>query len=411
MAAVAEALEDASDMDLSTYLAAAFEGGAAQIWVYRVVPGGEEYKVASLTPDTPIPGDPELHMIDKFGGPGTFIFTPAVPSNYGGFLKVKNAKSKRMRIGVANEGDAGQFTGIGTDLDSRMSRLLAREEKMHALHQIQDLNAKWDEKGGAKNQKEDDVKSEDVAQLVTVMSKSQETVLAMMQKQMDLEIARVNASSVKNPLEALAPVLAPVLGFLDKKLTPGTVTKWLAAFKENPTNTEEGGFWPSLFSAAKEYLPYLQPMLQEIMTKVQPSQPQPAQPAQPPLRLVEPRPTTPPQPTGGADVQREYDDPDTKEMLDFAIQCIDEGNFPDAFASLRSNDETMDIIARIAPGASAQSFWFMFRDLDDRLRTRKDACLNFIEYVQKCVTALQEEIAKSQLLTGAKPTPEPPASA
>ncbi len=404
-----KALADSDVMDLNTYIKCAYENGADQIWAHRVV-NGEEMKVATLTPDTSTGEDIETYVLNNYGGPGTFLFKPAVRSSYGGFMWARG-RDKRVKVGVANEQDGGMFTGYGTDIDSRMSRLLGREEKMHALHQIQDLNVKWEDRRTKKPEEDDDVKSADLVALIT---KSNEQMMALVMKQHDLEIARINATAAaqKSPLDLLVPAVAPILGFLDKKLTPGTVTKWLSAFRDNPAPDEGSGFWSMATAVAKEAMPYVQPFFANVIQQMQqPAQPArgnrpPVVPAQP-LRLVKPQPQSTETETEEEKMQRAYDDKDTKDVLDYAIECIDAGNYADAFASLRTCEDTMDAIGKIMPGSSPQSYFFTIRELDPRLRDRKDAVCNFIEYVQKCIVTYQEQLAAA----AAKKVEEDPDSA
>ncbi len=105
---------------------------------------------------------------------------------------------------------------------------------------------------------------------------------------------------------------------------------------------------------------------------------------------------------------REYEDADTKEVLDYVVTCLDEHKFPEAYASLRTCPDTQDVIAAIVPGADPQAFWFAFRDLDERLRTRKDVSLEFIGYIQLQI----ENWIKSQQPPAetTAPTTAPPAA-
>lgn len=105
---------------------------------------------------------------------------------------------------------------------------------------------------------------------------------------------------------------------------------------------------------------------------------------------------------------REYDDADTKEVMDYVVTCLDEHKFPEVFAALRTCPDTEDVIAKIMPGADPLAFWFAFKDLDERLRTRKDVCLEFIGYIQKQIEAL---IAAQQAAETAPPAQTPPPAA
>lgn len=105
---------------------------------------------------------------------------------------------------------------------------------------------------------------------------------------------------------------------------------------------------------------------------------------------------------------RNYADDDTKEVMDYVITQLDEHKFPEVFAALRTCPDTEDVIAKIMPGADPLAFWFAFKDLDERLRTRKDVSLEFIGYIQKQIEAL---IAAQQAAEEAPPAPTPPPAA
>ena len=107
---------------------------------------------------------------------------------------------------------------------------------------------------------------------------------------------------------------------------------------------------------------------------------------------------------------RNYADDDTKEVLDYVITQLDEHKFPEAWAALRTCEDTADVIAAISPGAEPIAFWFAFKDLDERLRTRKDLSLEFIGYIQASIEAFIKSQQNPPEETAPPVTTLPPAA-
>jgi hypothetical protein len=376
-----KALDEIDDIDVTDFFQIVFDSGADAILICRVVPNGEEFKVGTLKKGMPYPNeDVETFLLNSFGGPGTFLLKPAIKSPYGGLLRV--SKNKRVRIGLSSESDAGMMGGINGDADSMITRVLAREDKMHALNKIQEINAR--SAGPVKG--EDGMKLDEAMALVNAMKgndKTSEILLEMLRNERADRAAQVAATQQKNPLEMLLPVMAPILGFLDKKLSPNTVTKWIEILRNPSPAVEpaETSLIGTLAGLAKDFMPYLQPMIQNAMqTMMTPAGQVPRHLAAVPA--VAAAPTTHPQPGGDDVATREYDDADTKEVLDYVVTCLDSHKFSEAYAALRTCDDTVDAIAPIMPGAEPMAFYFRVKDLDERLRERKDTVLEFIGYIQ-----------------------------
>lgn len=386
-----KALEEIDDLDVTDFFQIVFDSGADAILICRVVPNGEEFKVGTLKKGMPYPNeDVETFLLNSFGGPGTFLLKPAIKSPYGGLLRV--SKNKRVRIGLSSESDAGMMGSVGQDADSLITRALAREDKMHALSKIQELNAK-----GAAPKGDENMKAEEVIALVNTMKgndKTAEILLQMLQNEREERRAMIAQQQQKNPLELLGPVLTPLLGFLDKKLSPATVGKWIDVLR-NPAPAEpaETGIVGTVAGLLKDYMPMIQPFIANALNNMV-TQPGTAGgprhlAAVPPAVAAAPPATTQ---TEDEMATREYDDADTKEVLDYVVGCLDAHKFPEAYAALRTCDDTVDAIAPIMPGSEPMAFYFRVRDLDIRLRERKDTVLEFIAYIQKQI----EDYMKAQ---------------
>jgi hypothetical protein len=316
--------------------------------------------------------------------------------------------NKRLKLGVADQADAGFNGSVGGDADMLITRALAREEKMHALNSIQKINASHGTaKGG------DELKAEELIAVVRELRPPQndrtaELLVELLKSERERNAQFMAQQSQRNPLEMLAPVAAPLFAFLDKKLSPGTVGKWIEMLR-NPAEAPvaQESFWTGLRSLLSEYAPVIQPMLVNLMQQNGgiPKAPRMGQPAMPmPTPPSIPSAVRPPtdQPGGEDDMQRDYEDPDTKDVLDYVMTCLDEHKYPEAWAALRTCEDTQDVIAAIVPGADPTAFWFAFRNLDDRLKERKDASLEFIRYIQQQIeTFVQQQQAQAQ--AGAEP--------
>lgn len=408
-----KALEEIDDLDVTDFFQIVFDAGADAILICRVVPNGEEFKVGTLKKGMPYPTeDVETWLLNSFGGPGTFMLKPAVKSPYGGLLRI--SKNKRVRIGLSSEQDAGMMGGINSDADTMITRVLAREDKMHALNKIQEINARAT--GATKGE---EMKAEEVLTLVNAINGSRppdrtsEILLEMLRAERADRAAQMAASQQKNPLEMLLPVMAPILGFLDKKLSPNTVTKWIEILRNPaPVPEAETGLIGTLAGLAKDFMPYFQPILanalQTMVTPAVPGQPPRHLAAVPPAVAAAPLPPSGP---GGDDVAtREYDDKDTIEVLDYVITCLDSHKFAEAYAALRTCDDTVDAIAPIMPGAEPTAFYFRVKDLDDRLRERKDTVLEFIAYIQAQIEAyIKQQQAQQEPPAQTAPAPTPAA--
>jgi hypothetical protein len=58
----------------------------------------------------------------------------------------------------------------------------------------------------------------------------------------------------------------------------------------------------------------------------------------------------------------------------------------------------MDVVAPIVPGPDPMAFWFKLKEVDERMRTRKDVGLEFIGYIQTQIQAWMEaEAARAKL--------------
>lgn len=416
--ALDRALGDVDDMDVTEYVKTCFDTGADAMWVCRVLANGEEMKVGTVRADATIGDDVETFLLSTFGGPGTFVLKPALKSPYGGFLRV--SKNKRARLGVANEADAGLGAGVSQDADTLITRALAREDKMHALTKIQELNARA---AGAAKEGGEEMKTEELLTVVRELKgsdKTSEILLEMLRNERQERAAILAAQTAKNPLEMLGPVIAPVLAFLDKKVSPSTVTKWLEVLRNPVPSAEpaETGIVSTVVGLLKDYAPMIQPYIaQAIQGMVAPSGPQPATRhlAAVPTPAVAAAPPAQPAPTEDEMATREYEDEDTKEVLDYVIQCLDAHKYGEAWAALRGCEDTVDAIAPIMPGAEPMAFYFRVRDLDERLRTRKDTVLEFIAHIQtqiQAYMAAQTEAAKAAGETVPEPaaSPAPPAA-
>jgi hypothetical protein len=400
-----KALDDIDDVDVTDFFQIVFDSGADAILICRAMPNGEEFKVATLKKGMPYPTeDVETFLLNTCGGPGTFVLKPAVKSPYGGLLRV--SRNKRVRIGVAGEPDGGIGGGLNQDADTMISRVLAREDKMHALNKIQEINARG---GAAKG--DESMKAEEVITIVNAVKgsdKTAEILLEMLRNERADRAAQLAATQQKNPLEMLLPVMAPILGFLDKKLSPNTVTKWIEILRNPAPAAEpaETSLMGTVAGLVKDFMPYLQPMIQNAMqTMVTPA-------GQPPRHLaavphaVAAAPPTLPNPEGDDVATREYDDKDTVEVLDYVVTCLDSHKYAEAYAALRNCEDTVDAIAPIMPGAEPMAFYFRIKDLDERLRERKDTVLDFIAYVQKQI----DDFVKAQKAQQEQQDP-PPAAA
>jgi hypothetical protein len=405
--ALDKALADSDDMDVTEFFRMTFQAGADGIWIMRLLPNGEEVKVGTLKKDAPYPEDDvETFLLSQYGGPGSFVLKPAIKTSYGGMFRV--SKQKRVRLGVSSDADAGMGSGLNQDADTMITRVLAREDKMHALNKIQEINAR-----AAGPAKGEEMKADEVLTLVNAINASRpqdrtsEILLEMLRAERADRAAQLAASAQKNPLEMLLPVMAPLLGFLDKKLSPSTVSKWIDVIR-NPAPVEpaETGLIGTLAGLAKDFMPYIQPLLQNAMQNMvtPPGQPRHLAAVPPAVAAA---PSTP-QPGGEGDdvATREYDDKDTIEVLDYVITCLDSHKFAEAYAALRTCEDTVDAIAPIMPGAEPMAFYFRLKDLDERLRERKDTLLEFIAYIQTQI----EEFIKQQAQQG-PPVETPPAPA
>jgi hypothetical protein len=402
-----KALEEIDDLDVTDFFQIVFDSGADAILICRVVPNGEEFKVGTLKKGMPYPNeDVETFLLNSFGGPGTFLLKPAIKSPYGGLLRV--SKNKRVRIGVSSESDAGLMGGLSGDADSMITRVLAREDKMHALNKIRELNdkASGSNKGGG-----DEMKADELLTIVRELKgndKTSEILLEMLRNERQERAAMLAAAQQKNPLELLGPVLTPLLGFLDKKLSPATVGKWIDVLR-NPVPSEpaETGIVGTVAGLLKDYMPMLQPYiasaLQSMVTPGAPGAPRHLATVPPAVAAAPPTTTQ----TEDEMATREYDDADTKEVLDYVVTCLDSHKFPEAYAALRTCDDTVDAIAPIMPGSEPMAFYFRVRDLDIRLRERKDTVLEFIAYIQKQI----EDYMKAQQAAQHGGEQAPPATA
>lgn len=373
------ALVDVDDMDVTDFLKTVFDCGAEGLWVFRIV-NGEEYKVGTLKPHMDFGDDGETFLLSHFGGPGTFVLKAAVKTAYGGMIRA--SKPKRIRLGLSSEQDAGSFAMPGNDADTIITRTLAREEKIHALNKIKDMNR---EPTVAKE--EEGMKADELLVIVRELKgndRTSEILLEMLKTERERLSALTLQQTQRNPLEMLAPIAAPVLAFLDKKLSPGMVSKWVEALRNPRENPEPDSIWSTLGKLATDFMPVIQPFLINAMQGMNGAAAVPvARPAlaRPPIAPTAPQP---PVPQGATDemATREIDDADTKEVLDYVMTCLDEHKFPEAWAALRSNEDLADVIAPIVPGPEPMAFWFKLREVDERMRTRKDLGLEFIAYIQ-----------------------------
>lgn len=410
-----KALDEIDDVDVTDFFQIVFDSGADAILICRAMPNGEEFKVATLKKGMPYPTeDVETFLLNTCGGPGTFVLKPAVKSPYGGLLRV--SRNKRVRIGVAGEPDGGIGGGLNQDADTMISRVLAREDKMHALNKIQEINARAS--GTVKG--DESMKAEEVVTLVNAMKGSDNTsalLLEMLRSEREERKLMLAAQQQKNPMEMLLPVMTPLLAFLDKKLSPNTVTKWIEVLRNPVPAAEpaETSLIGTLAGLAKDFMPYLQPIIANAMQTMV----TPAVPGQPPRHLaavphaVAAAPPTLPNPEGDDVATREYDDKDTIEVLDYVVTCLDSHKYAEAYAALRNCEDTVDAIAPIMPGAEPMAFYFRIKDLDERLRERKDTVLDFIAYVQKQIEdymkAQQAQQTEQSPPTSVAPAPTPAA--
>lgn len=412
-----KALADLEDMDVTEFFKTVFDCGADAIWVCRVVPNGEEMKVGTIKSDAPLPWDDlETFILSQFGGPGTFMFKPAVRTSYGGMFRV--SKNKRVRLGVSSEPDGGYMMGGQQDASVIITRALAREDQMHALNKIRELNARA---AGTAKEGGEEMKTEELLTVVRELKgsdKTSEILLTMLQNEREERRAMLAAQQAKNPLEMLGPVLTPLLAFLDKKVSPTSVTKWIEAIRAtaNPAAAEpaDTGLVGTVVGLLKDYAPMIQPYIAQMLQgAMAPSGPQPARHlAAVPTPAVAAAPSPSPAPTEDDMATREYDDEDTKEVLDYVIQCLDAHKYGEAWAALRGCEDTVDAIAPIMPGAEPMAFYFRVRDLDERLRTRKDTVLEFIAHIQTQIQAYMTAQAEAAKAAG-EPVPEtvtPPAT-
>lgn len=374
------ALDSADDMDVTDYIKTVFDTGADGLWVFRIV-NGEEYKVGTLRPHMDFGEDAEDFLLNHYGGPGTFILKAAIKTAFGGMVRA--SKPKRVRIGLSSDNDAGSSAMPGHDADTIITRTLAREEKIHALKSIQAINAPREPRKEAEEMKPDELIT--IVRELKGSDKTSEILLEMLRTERERMTQMQAASVQKNPLDLLAPIAVPLFALLDKKLSPGIVTKWIEALR-NPVEAPES-MWAGLRGLMNDLAPVIQPFMQHVAAAITPTTPA----AQPRPSLTHHTPAVPspivvqpPNPNAeGADMAtRDFDDADTKELLDQVIIWLDEHKFAEAWAALRTCEDTLDVIAPIAPGPDPLAFWFKVRDVDERMRTRKDVGLEFIAYIQ-----------------------------
>lgn len=377
------ALANADDMDVTDFMKTVFDAGAEGLWVFRIV-NGEEYKVGTLKPGMDFSDDGETFLMSHYGGPGTFVLKAAVKTAFGGMIRA--SKPKRVRLGVSSDQDAGSYAMPGNDADTIITRTLAREEKIHALNKIKEMNRE-----PVPRKEADDMRPDEIITIVNALKgsdKTSEILLEMLRTERERMTVLQAASVQKNPLDLLAPMAAPLLAFFDKKLSPGMVTKWIEALRNPGPEAAPETLWSGLRGILNDLSPILQPIIQNVVATLTP----PAVPGRPTLvpnlPALSPIMVQPPNPNvEGADMAtRNFTDDDTKEMMDQVIIWLDEHKFAEAWAALRGNEDTLDVIAPIAPGPDPLSFWFKVRDVDERMRTRKDVGLEFIAYIQAQIT-------------------------
>lgn len=405
-------LGDIDEMDVTDFFKIVFECGADAIWIHRLLPNGEEVKVGTIKRDMPYPQDDvETFLLSQFGGPGTFVLKPAIRTSYGGLFRV--SKNKRIRLGVSSESDGGMMSGLNQDADTMITRVLAREDKMHALNKIQEINAKaaGTSKGG------DEMKAEELLVIVRELKgndRTSEILLEMLKTERERMSTLAAQSVQKNPMEMLIPIMTPLLTFLDKKLSPTTVTKWIEVLRNPAPAPEpaETGLIGTLAGLAKDYLPMFQPIIANaLQNMVTPAGSPPRHLASVPPAVAAAPPSTAPTAEGEDMATREYDDADTKEVLDYVVTCLDSHKFSEAYAALRTCDDTVDAIAPIMPGAEPMAFYFRVKDLDDRLRDRKDTVLEFIAYIQTQIEAyIKQQQAQGEQPPAPAEAPAPPAA-
>jgi hypothetical protein len=191
--------------------------------------------------------------------------------------------------------------------------------------------------------------------------------------------------------------------------------------RENPE--PESTMWTTIRDLATNFMPVIQPFLINAMQQMNGASPAP--PATRPALArspVVPTVPQPPVPQGATDdmATRQIDDADDKEVLDYVITCLDEHKFPEAWAALRSNEDLADVIAPIVPGPEPMAFWFKLKEVDERMRVRKDLGLEFIAYIQaqiqawidaeKARAAGAAEEERDEPLPGPGPGSAPPAA-
>lgn len=350
---------------------------------------GETYKVAepsisAMADQT----DPEQWVVERCGGPGTYIFKPTVDGVWVGPYRL-------YRLG-AGEAEAG--IDAGGDIDTILARTTKRIGHMAALEQLKHL-ADGSKRGG-----DDDMKTEDFVKLLTAMSALQRPQDGEATTALRLEIERLRAQVEHRPsvfagIEPLVPLLTPLLGGVSKGLLFKIVSALLPRAPEVPpvVMEPEKGIMEHVTGLLEH--PMAAQLLQPLMMLLQQKLAIPTSGAPTPTFPIA-SPDAPPTPAeGDKKVQYDFGDPDVQQAVNYIVECIGEGRFPDALATFQALPEDLgQFIAAIVPDVNPFPFMLRLKMMDIRFREAgmADRLTEFVKHVQDKVAVAMAQMQAAQ---------------